>query len=194
MFTKSLIAVAILSLAATAAVAQNVNVRGTITSFDGKVIAVKTNDGRDVTVDLPDNVNINATKAFTIADIKPGMKLGVTTVKGPSGAVIAIDVRPLSATTNVGLSPYDLAPESTMTNAVLEATAESANAHELTLNYGGGTVKALVTPSTAMSQSTPGVRSDIKAGETIFLVARREGDKYIAVRGQVSKNGVKPTQ
>jgi hypothetical protein len=196
MSVKAWILGGVLSIAATGAFAQaqNVNVRGTITSFDGKVIAVKTNDGRDLNVDLPENVNVNATKAFTMADIKPGMKLGVTTVKGPNGAIMAIDIRPLSATTNVGLSPYDLAPESTMTNAVLEATAESANAQELTLNYGAGSVRALVTPSTAMSQSIPGERSDIKAGETIYVVARREGDKYIAVRGQVSKNGVKPTQ
>ena len=64
----------------------------------------------------------------------------------------------------------------------------------MTLNYNTGTVKALITPSTAMSQSTPGERSDIKAGETIFIAARKEGDKLVATRLQVSKNGVKPTQ
>ena len=193
-FRLATLAVAMTAFFGGSAFAQNVNFRGTIASFDGKVIGVKTNDGRAVSVDLPDNVPVNATKAFTMADIKPGMKLGVTTVKGPNGAVMAIDVRPISATAGVGLSAYDLAPESTMTNAILDATAQSTNGQELTLNYSTGTVKALVTPSTAMSQSTPGEKSDLKPGETIFLVAKKEGDKYTAVRLQVSKNGVKPTQ
>ena len=193
-FRTVFMAAALFSAGAMAQQAPNTNIRGVIDSFDGKVIAVKTNDGRAVSVDLPENVAVSATKAFTVADIKPGMKLGVTTVKGPNGAIMAIDVRPISATANVGLSAYDLAPESTMTNAILEGTAAGATGQELTLNYNTGTVKALITPSTAMSQSTPGERSDIKAGETIFIAARKEGDKLVATRLQVSKNGVKPTQ
>lgn len=193
-----IMAAAVSALLGTAAFAQapnpNTNYRGTVTSFDGKVIGVKTNDGRDVSINLPENVAVNATKAFTMADVKPGMKLGVTTVKGPNGAVMAIDVRPIPATANEGLSPYDLAPESTMTNGVVEATAVSATSSELTINYKTGTVKALVTPSTAMSAAVPGERSDIKPGETIFVAARKEGDQLIAARVQVSKNGVKPTQ
>ena len=173
---------------------QNTNIRGMVSAFDGKTIAIKTNDGRNLSVSLPETVAVAATKAFTLADVKPGMKLGVTTVKGPNGAVMAIDVRPIPATANEGLSSYDLAPESTMTNATLEATAVGTNGQELTLNYKTGTVKALVTPSTAMSASTPGERTDIKPGETIFVSARREGDALVAVRVQVSKDGVKPTQ
>jgi hypothetical protein len=173
---------------------QNTNIRGTISAFDGKTIAVRTLDGRDLSVNLPETVAVAATRPFTLADIKPGMKLGVTTVRGPNGAVMAIDVRPIPATANEGLSAYDLAPEATMTNATLEGTAESTTGQELILNYKTGTVKALITPSTAMSASTPGDRSDLKPGETIFIAARREGDAFTAVRVQVSKNGVKPTQ
>jgi hypothetical protein len=189
-----LLAVAGSTLIATGAFAQNVNIRGTIAGFDGKVINVKTIDGRDVAVDVPEALPVAATKPFTMADIKPGMKLGVTTIKGANGSVMAIDVRPIPPTANEGLSPYDLAPESTMTNAVLEGTAQGTNGQELTLNYKTGTVKALVTPQTAMSQSTPGERSDLKTGETIYVAARKDGDKFVAVRIQVGKNGVKPTQ
>jgi hypothetical protein len=192
---KSLVlAAAVSALFGSAALAQNVNVRGMISSFDGKVIGVKTNDGKDVSIDLPDNVNVSATKAFTMADIKPGMKLGVTTIKGKDGAVMAIDVRPIPATAPDGLSPYDLAPESTMTNAVLEGTAQGTNGQELMLNYKTGTVKALVTTQTAMSQAVPGERGDIKPGETIYAATKKDGDKIVAVRVQVSKGGVKPTQ
>lgn len=179
-----------------AAAQQNVNVRGTITAVDGTQLSVKTRAGASVTVDVPASIEVRSTKPFTLADIKPGMALGVTTVKRPDGSIVAIDVRPISATANLGLSPYDLEPESTMTNATIEGgVSQVANGNEITLNYKTGTVKVIVVKETAMSQAAPGTRADLKVGETVFVAARRgEGDKLTAVRVQVSKDGVKPTQ
>jgi len=156
---------------------------------------VKTRDGGDVKIDLPETVNVNATKAFTMADIKPGMVMGVTTIKRADGATVAIDVRPIPPTAPQGLSPFDLQPGSTMTNAAVEATVDSVGGQELVLNYKTGSVKVLVPPGTPMSQSMPGNRNDIKPGETVFVSARAgEGGAFTAVRVQVSKDGVKPTQ
>ena len=185
-----------LGLLSAAACAQNTNLRGTVTAFDGKVISVKARDGRDLKVDLPDNAPVNITRPLKLSDLKPGQVVGVTTIKRPSdGATVAIDVRPISATANQGLTPYDLQPGSTMTNAALEGSVQSAGGHELTLNYKTGTVKVLVPDGTPMSQAAPGERSDIKAGETIYVVAKPEADgKLVAIRVQVSKDGVKPTQ
>ena len=114
--------------------------RGTITAFEGTTLSVKTQDQRDIKVDVPESVAVSATKAFRLSDVKPGMMLGVTTVKKPDGTVVAIDVRPISAAANQGLSPYDLQPESTMTNAAVEASVAATNGQELTLNYKTGTV------------------------------------------------------
>jgi hypothetical protein len=176
--------------------AQNTNLRGTITAFDGKVISVKNRDGRNYEVILPDNAPVNITKPLKLTDLKPGQNVAVTTIKRPSdGTTVAIDVRPLSATANLALSPYDLQPQSTMTNAALEASVQSTGGQELTLNYKTGTVKVLVPEGTPMSQAAPGERSDIKPGETAFIVAKPEADgKLTAIRVQVSKDGVKPTQ
>jgi hypothetical protein len=174
---------------------QSVNIRGLVTAFDGKVIDVRTRDGGDVKVALPETVNVNATRAFTMADIKPGMVMGVTTIKRADGATVAIDVRPIPPTAPQGLSPFDLQPGSTMTNAAVEAAVDSVGGQELVLNYKTGSVKVLVPPGTPMSQSTPGSRADIKPGETVFVSARAgEGGTFTAVRVQVSKDGVKPTQ
>ena len=82
-----------------------------------------------------------------------------------------------------------------MTNAVLEGAVTASGGHELTLNYGAGTVKVLVPPGTAMSQSAPGTRADLKAGETVYVAARKnEAGGLTAVRVQVGKDGIKPTQ
>ena len=194
---KRTVCIALLGLlSATSSYAQqNVNIRGLVTAFDGKVISVKTRDGGDVRIDLPETVNVNATKAFTMADIKPGMVMGVTTIKRADGATVAIDVRPIPPTAPQGLSPFDLQPGSTMTNAAVEAAVDSVGGQELVLNYKTGSVKVLVPPGTPMSQSMPGSRSDIKPGETVFVAARAgDGGMFTAVRVQVSKDGVKPTQ
>ncbi len=191
----SWLAVLILSGGAFAQTPQSVNIRGTITSFDGRMIRVDARGAGPVEVELPDTVNVSGTKAFSLSDVKPGMVLGVTTVRRADGETVAIDVRPIPMTAPLGLTPFDLAVGSTMTNAALEGQAVLANGSELVLNYKSGTVKVLVPPGTPMSQSAPGSRADIKPGETIFIVARiGEGDKLTAARVQVSTNGVKPTQ
>lgn len=191
----ALVAVLLSFATQAAAQQQNVNIRGTISSFDGARLTIVAREGRVVTVAVPETVNVAATKAITIADLAPGTKLGVTTVQR-GDQLIAIDVRPIPPQANSGLSAYDLQPQSTMTNAVLEGTMQgAAGGSELTLNYGSGTARVLVPPGTPMSQAIPGARSDLKVGETVFVSARRDGeDTFTAVRLQVSKDGVKPTQ
>lgn len=192
---STLLAALVLAGTAAAQTPQRVNIRGTVTSFDGKLISVQSRDAGAVQVALPDNVAVSGTKAITLADIKPGMSLGVTTVKRADGETVAIDIRPIPATAALGLSSFDLAPNATMTNATLEGQALSTNGSELVLNYKSGTVKVIVPPNTPMSQAIPGNRSDIKPGETIFIAALvGEDNKLTAARVQVSTNGVKPTQ
>ena len=95
--------------------AQNVNIRGVVTGFDGKTISVNSRDAGAVQVALPETVNISGTKAFSMADIQPGMVLGVTTVRRADNETVAIDVRPIPPTAPLGLSAFDLAPGATMT-------------------------------------------------------------------------------
>jgi hypothetical protein len=182
-------------LGSSAANAQNVNVRGTISAFDGKTISVKARDGRDLQVDLPENAPVATTRPFGLADLKPGMVLGVTTVKKADGQLVAIDVHPIPPSAPPGLFPYDLQPGSTMTNAALEASVQSSAGHEITLNYKTGTVKVLVPEGTPMAQTAPGQRADLVPGQTVYIAARPgEGGKLTALRVQVGKDGVNPTQ
>jgi hypothetical protein len=184
-----------LSFASLPAMAQQtVNIRGMLSAFDGKVLSVKARDGRDVQIDLPADLAVSATGPFSLADVKPGMVLGVTTVKR-DGATVAIDVRPIPPAARQGLTPYDLQPESTMTNAVFEAAVSATGGQEITLKHPGGDVKVLVPPGTPMSRAIPGTRDDLKVGEAIYVATQQgEGDRLRAVRVQVGKGGLRPTQ
>lgn len=175
--------------------AQNLNWRGSIAGYDGKSLTVLLRDGTQVVVALPEALPVAVTQRFSMQEVRPGMLLGVTTVRRADGATVAIDVRPIPASAAQGLSPHDLQPQSTMTNAVVEATVASSDAHEMTLNYRTGSVKVLVPPDTPMSRAAPGERSDLKLGEAVFVASRRnDNGSFTAIRVQVGKDGVHPTQ
>ena len=91
---------------APAAQAPATNIRGTITGFDGHALAeIKTREGNAISVAVPDNANVAVAKAFTLADIKPGMVLAVVTVGQPDGAVVALNIRPLPPQVPTKLEP-----------------------------------------------------------------------------------------
>jgi len=90
---------------------------------------------------------------------------------------------------------WDSIPNSMMTNANIESSAQVTGGNELTLKYKDGEQKILVTPQTEYYTFENGSRADLKPGETIFAGARMDNDgKLVAPRVAVSKNGVKPPQ
>jgi hypothetical protein len=190
------LAALILALSACAALAQtSVRVRGTITALDGDVLAVKSRDGRDLQLHLAPNAQVVTAKAATLADFQPGSYVGVTSVKGPDGRLVARRVHALGPQVPSGHTAWDSIPGSLMTNANVTGTAQVGGGSELTLKYKDGEQKILVTPQTEYFTFVPGSRADLKPGETIFSGARVGGDGKLATqRVAVSKDGVKPPQ
>jgi hypothetical protein len=83
-------AVLFLLLATTAAFAQApTRVRGTITSLDGDVLSVKSREGKDLKIQLAPDAQVALTKKASAADFKTGAYVGVTSVKGPDGRLVA---------------------------------------------------------------------------------------------------------
>jgi hypothetical protein len=169
-------------------------VRGTITAFDGSVLSVKSRDGKDLKLKLADNATIVAAKAITLNDLKPGDYVGSTTRSGPDGARVAVEIHTLAPTTPEGHTPWDLEPESMMTNANV-ASVQSAGAQYVTLQYKDGSQKIMVPAGTPIVTNTPADRSYLKPGEYIFTAAQVGADGTMTVqRIQVSRDGVRPPQ
>jgi hypothetical protein len=75
----------------------------------------------------------------------------------------------------------------------VEAIVATAGKRELTLKYKDGEQKILVPEGVPIARSVPGSRSDLVAGEYVFVAAQAFPDgKMTALRIQVSKDGVKP--
>jgi len=196
MKTLSLVMLGAALVASSGALAQaNVRVRGTITEVKGDVVNVKLRDGRDLKLQLAPGAQVATTKKASAADFKPGSYIGVTSVKGADGRLVAKRVHALGPQVPQMHGAWDSIPDSTMTNANLVSSAQVAGDNELTLKYKDGEQKILVTPETEYYMFEPGGRGDLKPGETIFAGARVDGDgSFVAQRVTVSKNGVKPPQ
>jgi hypothetical protein len=192
---KSL-ALLLLAFVSAAALAQtNVRVRGTISSLDGDVLKVKTREGRDVQLHLTPDAQVVTAKKTTLAEMGPNAYVGVTSVKGPDGRLVAKEVHALGPQVPQMHGAWDSTPNSFMTNANITANAQASGGNELTLKYKDGEQKILVNKDTEIVTFVPGTRADLKPGETIFSGARVEGDgKFVAPRVAVSKDGVKPPQ
>jgi len=173
----------------------NVRIRGNITAADGNTLAIKTRDGRDVKLVLPENVAVGVAKAVRFEDIKDGDFVGTTTKPGPNGTEVATEVHYLAPTTPGGQSAWDGQANSKMTNANVSAKVVGTGSHELLLQFPGGTQKVVVPDGIPIVRTVPGSRSDLVVGEYIFAVAQQGADGTLtAPRLQVSKDGVRPPQ
>ena len=171
-------------------------IRGTIAAFDGKMLSVKSREGKDLMVELTEKASVATAKAITLADLKPGAYVGVTTRKGADGALVALEVHTLPPTVKPGFRPWDLAPGTMMTNANIASVKQGAGGHELVMKVGDGEQKIMVPTGTPVVTQVKAGRSDLKPGEYVFFNANVGADGKLTVPGriQVSKAGVKPPQ
>ena len=100
-------------------------VAGTVESFDGQVLAVKSPKLGEVKVNLTANATVFGVAKATLADVKPGSYIGVGAMPQPDGSQRAMQVTVL-AESQRGLSeghrPWDAKPNSTMTNGTVDQT------------------------------------------------------------------------
>jgi hypothetical protein len=173
-------------------------VRGTITGLDGNLLSVKSREGADLKLDLAPNATFAYMKKVDLADIKPGTPLGTTAVKDAEGKLVARELHVFNPDRPIpgeGHRPWDLEPESTMTNAMVTAVVQANRGNELTLSYKGGEQKVLVPAGIPIVMAVEGDRSLVVAGEYAYITVTAGADgKLTATRMQVSKDGVKPPQ
>src|SRR4051812_36099552 len=188
------VALLAIALAGAGSVAQTppVKVRGTIVGLDGDVLTVKSKDGSEKKIELAKDVQVGVAKKTSLDEIKPGTYLGSTAVKGRDGKLVARVVHTIPPQATPGNMPWDTEPGATMTNANLAGIAKSTSGDEITLQYKDGEQKIVVPKGVPVLAFTPGDRSALKPGETIFTMAREQDGKLMTQRVQVSKDGVKP--
>ena len=112
--------------------------RGSIAAIDGKTATIATREGTSVPVKLADNWSVMLVSPMTMADIKENSFVGIASLKGPDGTLNALEVLvfPEAARgSGEGHYPWDLQPESMMTNATVATVAVAPDGQTLTLKY-----------------------------------------------------------
>src|SRR4051812_38981803 len=161
-----------LSSASALAQGQPARIRGTIERVEGSVVTVKSRDGAEMKVDLPSDATVVGIVKSSLADVKQGSFVGVTGMPQPDGSQKALEVHIFPDAmrgTGEGHRPWDLRPQSTMTNASVEQTVASVDGQTLMVKYKDGEKKIVVTPETPVVTYAPGDRSELKPGVKVFV-------------------------
>ena len=174
-----------------------VRVRGTIERVEGQTLVVKSRDGAELKVALADNAVIVGLVKASLSDIKPGSFVGVTGMPQADGSQKAVEVHILPEAmrgTGEGHRPWDLRPQSTMTNANVEQIVAGIDGQTLTLKYKDGEKKIIVPPDTPIVTYMPGDKSELRPGVKIFIAAaKKQPDGTLqAPRVNFGKDGLTP--
>jgi hypothetical protein len=111
--------------------ADTVRVRGTVENVDGSKLTVKTREGYSTAIKLNDNWKVIGVVKAAIDDIKPGDFVGIASIPKSGGGDGAIEVLIFPAAmkgTGEGSYPWDLKPNSTMTNATVSNAVKDVGA------------------------------------------------------------------
>ena len=197
-----ILAAALAAIAASSSLAQAppappVNIRGTVAKLDGDMLMVKSRDGQEVSLALAADTPVAATVKRSLGDIKAGDFIASTSMKGADGKLHAIEIHIFSEAQKKTVPqlqvPSDLAPQSIMTNAVVEGVASAPQGTTLKLTFKDQQTELVVGPDTPIVTAVPADRSLLKPGAAVFIATRKQPDGTLAAgRITAEKDGVKP--
>ena len=172
-----------------------VHVRGTVEKLDGQSLAVKSRDGQSLSIALAPNFTVRAVVAKNVTDIKPGDFVASTSVKGPDGALHAIELHILPESLRGradGRSPADLVPNSLMTNATVAQIVSAPQGQVMKVTYKGKEAEIDVPPESQSSAMSP-VMQRCSASVAVVIFARKQPNgSMTAASVTAEKDGVKP--
>ncbi len=175
--------------------APTVRLRGTIESVDATTVTIKERRGETIALALADNVGISEVVPIALADIKPGSYIGTAAMPNKDGTLEALEVLvfPEAARgTGEGHFPWDLQPESTMTNATVADLASAPKGRKLTLKYKDGEKILNVPESVPVVTFKPADKSLLVPGAKVVITATERAGKPTALRILTGRNGFAP--
>jgi len=170
--TVAVSAFVLLFAASMAAAQAPVRVRGVIDNVDGNTLSVKARDGAMVQVKLADDARVLTLDKKSLADVKQGVFVGITAMPQPDGTQKAVEIHIFPDAmrgTGEGHYPWDLMPNSTMTNGNIESQVVSNDGQTLVMKYKDGEKTIIVPANVEVVMFVPATVADIKAGEKFFV-------------------------
>ncbi|WP_411879873.1 hypothetical protein [Polaromonas sp. YR568] len=176
--------------------------RATIEKVDATSLTVRERSGEVITLVRPVTMDVAEVFPLALADIKPGSYIGTAAMPQADGSQLALEVVvfPESARgTGEGHRPWDLLPDSTMTNATVADLAMAPSSvpggQKLTLRYKDGEKTVIVPPNAPVVSFKPAKADEnvlLVPGAKVMVTAQERDGKPTALRVIVGRNGFAP--
>jgi hypothetical protein len=171
-------------------------VRGTVEKLDGMTLMVKSRDGTDVSMQMTDKSAVRTLQKRSFSDIKDGDYVASTGRPGTDGKLHAVEVRIFPEAlrgAGEGQFPWDLTPDSVMTNATVSGVTTMAKGGVLKVSYKGKESEYIVDADTPVLAFGPGDNSLLKPGTYVVVLGLKQPDgKIVAGNITAEANGIKP--
>lgn len=167
-------------------------VRGTIEVRSDTKLTVKTREGPSVEIALTPGYAIRGVKAASASDIKVGDYVGVASVPKSAGGDGAVEVLIFPAAmkgANEGSFPWDLQPNSTMTNATVSNAVENVDGRKLTLTYPQGSKTVDLPPDIPVVTFAEANQENLSGGASVFVPATKGDDGKLTTKFVVVGTG-----
>ncbi len=190
--------IVLLALACGVAAAQGtppVRLRATVVSYTAPNLVIKERSGKVMSLTMPDETGVVEVIPTDITSIQPGSFIGTAALPRPDGKLEALEVVvfPEAARgSGEGHYPWDLKPDSSMTNATVTELARSSNGRTLVLRYKEGEKTVVVADGVPIVTFRPGDRTLIVPGAKVFIVADVIDDQFTVRRLMIGRNGLTP--
>ena len=172
-----------------------IRVRGVIDAVDATGLHVTTKSGDKVTLKLADDAGFTIIAPIAISAIKPGSFIGTAAVTQPDGTLKALEIQVFPESmrgVGEGHRPWDLGPNTTMTNGTV-GDLKVSKGRILTLTYKGGEQKVFVPEKAPIITYLPATKADLKKGAHVIVTATQAPDQSLtATRVGIGKGHLVP--
>jgi len=176
-----------------------VRVRGTVVYVDARSLVVKDRSGEVVSLARPADMALSEVYRIRLSDIRKGSFIGTAAMPQADGTQKALEVVvfPEAARgSGEGHYPWDLQPQSTMTNAtVADLAAAPRSVHggqQLRLSYKGGETTVIVPPDVPVVTFRPATDGLLVPGAKVLVNAQVRAGTPTALRVLAGRNGFTP--
>ena len=189
----------VLAFAQQQAASDSVRIRGTIVRVDAKTLVVQDRGGEVVSLARSADMTVSEVYPIKLSDIKQGSFIGTAAMPQADGTQKALEVVvfPEAARgTGEGHRPWDLLPQSTMTNATVADLAAAPKSvrggQQLRLTYKGGEKTVIVPPDVPVVTFRPGTETLLVPGAKVLVNAQEKNGTPTALRVTAGRNGFAP--
>ncbi|MFO1325770.1 MAG: hypothetical protein U1F56_00310 [Rubrivivax sp.] len=169
-----------------------VRIRGTVVAVTDDRLTVKDRSGEVIQLLTPAALVINELYPIAMADIRPGSFIGTAATTQPDGTRRAVGVMVFPEAmrgTGEGDRPFDLGPQSTMTNATVSELVAVPSGRTLRLKHKDGEAAIVVPDDAPVVTLRRADRSLLVPGASVSLTAQLVDGRPTVLRLSAGRNG-----